>query len=123
MSLSNKFTSAQKMKIKKADHILCRLKEGQSFSPMEDPKAIKFLEDLKLVELYKNKILLTHIGRLAADMGLEEYLKYSKIEREILDFSLEKNRKRGRVLLLTFMLLFLLFLTALFFNFSFLNNF
>ncbi|WP_029038608.1 hypothetical protein [Salinimicrobium xinjiangense] len=111
------------MKFKDVNLILGRLRKGQNFSPEDDPEIIKILEDLKLIEVYKNKILLTDNGILAADMGIKEFLKYSKIEKEILNFSLEKNRKNGRILLLISVLFFLLFLAALFTNFSFLNDF
>ncbi|WP_168136838.1 hypothetical protein [Salinimicrobium oceani] len=97
------------------------MKEGQHVSYNENPEIISFLEELKLVEVYNKKVLLTHNGGLAAGMGVEDYLKYNKIEKDILDFSLEKNRIKNRMLLLAFCLLFLLFIIALASNLSFLQ--
>lgn len=111
------------MKFHYANLILIRLKEGQHVSLNEDPEIIAFLEDLKLVEVYNKKILLTHNGGLAAGMGVEDYLKYSRIEKEILDFSLERSRKKGKLLLLAFFLLFALFFAALITNLSLLGIF
>lgn len=111
------------MKFKEANLLLKKLNEGQIITTREGRESIAFLEELALVEVYDKKVLLTHKGSLAAGMGMQEYLKYHRTEKEFLEFSSEKSRKKGKILLVTFFLLFTLFLAALITNLSFLGLF
>lgn len=104
------------MKIKDANRLLKQLNEGQNISTREAQESIVFLEDLELVKVYKEKVSLTQKGNLAAGMGMQDYLKYHKTEKEILEFSIEKSRRNRKILMLVFFLLFSSFLAALFSN-------
>lgn len=106
-----------------ANVILIRLKEGQYVSFNENPETIRFLENLKLVEVYNKKVLLTHTGGLAAGMGLEDYLEFRKVEKDILRFSIDKGRRKRKTFFLAFLILLFLFFIAFVSNLSFLGIF
>lgn len=111
------------MDLNQANLLLKQLKKGQEVPKKEDPEIIQFLEDLELVEVRKEKVILTQKGSLAAEMGLQEYINYNKTEKEILNFSREENRKMSRILILAFFLLFTLFLAAISTNLNFPGSF
>lgn len=107
------------MKITNANLILKRLKKEPYVSTGEHPESIAFLKNFGLVEVKQRKVLLTPEGNLAAEMGIQEYLRYSETEKEILNFSHEESRKKSKILLLAFFLFFTLFLAAILTNLSF----
>lgn len=102
------------MKIRNANLILKRIKEGRYNSANEDPENFAFLKEMKLVKVDNEQVVLTSEGSRAAEMGIEDYLNYHETEQEILNFCPEKCRKNRKVLLLIFFLLFSIFIAAVF---------
>lgn len=105
------------MKLKEASELLVKLRDGHKIPVEKHEDSIKFLEDMELVDVYGSRVILTQKGNLAAGMGLKSYLKYNRTEKEILNFSISKTRKKSQFLLLAFVILFILFITFLVLNF------
>lgn len=81
-------------------------KEGMMVSDLRQNTSINFINTLRennLIEInHRGQIKLTDKGKIASKMGVDNYLRLEKVEREFLNDELESMKLENRGLLMIF---------------------
>lgn len=100
------------------EKLLEKIEKQEKLQLRDLAPALKRLEDYGFISKNDHAFVLTDKGRHARKLGIKNYLECERIEKEILRYSLQKSKKRGRLLWASFLLLILLFLLFAAINFD-----
>ncbi|MDT0676618.1 hypothetical protein [Autumnicola musiva] len=112
------------MEISKDAYFINLLKDGIGYTEVIRNSSKEYWDKLIKNNLVKidalGKVYLTDKGKVARLMGIEEYLRAEKLEKEMTEYSLKKLKFQNKLLSAALLCLFLMLLYIIFENnFSF----
>ena len=107
----------RKKGFREEEKILEQLEKQEKLQLHSCSFAVKRLEEHGFIARSAKGFVPTEKGQYARQSGLKTYLECEEIEKEILEFSLERCKKRGLLLWTSFLAFLLFFLVFAAFNF------
>lgn len=103
---------------KQEEKILEMINKQDGMHLLDPSPTLQRLESYGFIFRQGKRYGLSEKGRHARQLGIKNYLECERIEREILRYSLDKAKKRGRLIWASFLLFILVFFIFAFINFE-----